>query len=827
MPKPCIGLIMSANSSVMSSYQSPHYSSALEQAVDRYPLQVTADRSLGEVITLMSQKQNYCILPQQSSTVDLDQLKDNIVAFSTETKAGCVLVVDDVSAPQSLLGVVTERDLLHLIAKEHSNGADSDFHQMPISEVMSSTPLTLTDSQEQDIFSALALFREHQIEHLPFIDQQGKVLGVITPERIRQVLQPSNILRIRRVVDEMSTDVVTAPSSTSILSLAQMMAAHQVGCVVIYASSTFDSRKSASSLTQSRLTPVGIVTAHDIIQAQFLELNLAQISAEQIMGLSIFSLKPNDSLWTAHQEMQKRHLQWLLVCGDDGKLLGLITQISLLRMLDPTEMYRVVRNLQQSVYQLQLEKLELLRNRNVELGKQVQKRTAELNDQLQRERLMTKISLQIHQSLNLAEILSTTAVEVQQVLEVDRVVIYQISPAQEGEMVAEAVAPQWRSLSGSVLNQSVIDNYLAIFATDYVYTLNCLSAAKITPEEKQRLEQYQIQAYLVVPILQDGQLWGMIGAHQCSQSREWQTSELNLMRQLATQLAIATQQAQLYEQVQALNTDLEQQVHERTLELQEKIKELEELNCLKDAFVSTVSHELRTPLTNMKMAIKMLGIRTKELLPDDDRHQKYLEILDSECAREINLVNDLLDLQRLEVNSNHISRISVDLLTLTAPLIQSFKSRANKRKQVLNVNFSDQIPTIYTNPDSLERIIVELLNNACKYTADGGEINLDIIEQQRIDAGEADQNCYVQLSVSNSAEIPPEELPKIFDKFYRIPNADPWEQGGTGLGLALVEKLVEQLDGKIEVMSQQGETTFRVTIPQGNLTEISTPNQTH
>ncbi len=804
----------------MSSYQSPHYSSALEQAVDRHPLQVTPDTSLAEVITLMSQQYNQCTLPQNHLEAD-GLVDDNTMPFN-ETRASCVLVVnsqtasttfhspskEDPSSSLSLLGVVSERDLLPLIARETLNSFQSKaFHQIRISEVMSPTPLTLTESEEQDIFSALSLFRQHQIHHLPVIDKQGRVVGIITPERIRRVLQPSNILRIRRVADEMSTDVVTAPSTTSVLSLAQMMATHQVSCIVIYSNPIFEGINPTQSSTQSRLTPVGIVTTQDVIQAQFLELDLAHISAEKIMGTSIFYLKPNDSLWTAHQEMQNRHLQWLLVCGDDGELLGLITQISLLRMLDPTEMYRVVKNLQQSVYQLQLEKLELLRNRNAELGQQVQERTAKLHEQLQRERLMMKISLQIHQSLNLDEILSTTVVEVQQVLEVDRVVIYQISSEQQGEMVAEAVAPQWQSLSGSVLEKSVIENYLKLFEADYVYALTHLLESEITPQEKERLEQYQIQACLVVPILQDGQLWGMIAAHQCSNPRQWQSSETNLMEQLATQLAIAIQQAQLYQTVQDLNTDLEKQVQDRTLELRQKIQELETLNRLKDTFVSTVSHELRTPLTNMKMAIRML-----ELVPASNRYQKYLEILDSECSREINLVNDLLDLQKLEASSDHISREYIDLSMLLKSILQSFHTRTEKRQQVLTVNHSAHIPAIYTNSDSLERIIVELLNNACKYTEDAGNIQLDVTYLEAVESAE-EQPPRIEFWISNSAEIPQQEIPKIFDRFYRIPNADPWQQGGTGLGLALVQKLVEQLNGTIEVTSDKGQTTFIVAMP--------------
>ncbi|MGB3536062.1 MAG: CBS domain-containing protein [Microcoleaceae cyanobacterium] len=789
----------------MQSYQPPHYSSALEQAIDRHPLQVTPDTSLGEVIALMSEQYNLCSVPLVSEPVASggSPINDESTSLDEIRSSSCVLVVH--AKTSALLGVVTERNVLQLIATGAlESPKDVASQRMKISEVMSTSPINLTESDEQDIFSALSLFRQHHIHHLPVLDRQGKLVGVVTPERIRQVLQPSNILRLRRVADEMSTDMVTAPMTTSVLNLAQMMSAHQVGCVVIY-----ESFASFNAFSDRRLTPVGLVSAQDIIQAQFLGLDLTELSTEEIMGTSLFYLKPNDSLWKAHQEMQKQHLQRLLVCGDEGELLGMITQISLLRMLDPTEMYRVVKNLQQSVYQLQLEKLDLLRSRNAKLEQQVQERTAKLHEQLQRERLMGKISLQIHQYLNLDEILNTTVAEVQQVLDVDRVVMYRVSSTQLGKMVAEAVGSGWRSLSGTVLEKSTIKNYLKVFETDYVYALTHLQEeTDITQQEKKFLTSSQVQACLVVPIFLDGQLWGMIAAHQCSHPRLWQSSETNLMRQLATQLAIAIQQAQLFQTVQDLNTDLEQQVQERTLQLQQKVQELQQLNRLKDDFIDTVSHELRTPLASMKLAIHMLN-----LVPDSGKADRYLKILESECSREINLVNDLLDLQKLEASSAPIAEEVIHLHQWLPQFIQPFHSRAEERQQVLEVNYLSDIQAIKTNQNTLERILAELLNNACKYTANQGQIELEIDCFEAVSDGLDVPTDQIQLKVSNSTEIAEQELPKIFDKFYRVPNADPWRQGGTGLGLALVQKLVEQLNGNITVTSKNSKTIFTIKLP--------------
>lgn len=787
-------------------YPAPQYSSALEQAVDRYPVTVTPDTSVAAAIALMGQLQNHCTFPQDIRK-EPDHSDTRTLVQPKGIRANCVLIVDQptsvgaavFSQPpdnSTLLGIFTPHDLLQLIATGIlDNPQEAPLHKIRIGEVMSNPSCQLTESEDQDIFAALSMFRQHQILHLPVLNSEGYLVGVVTPERIRQVLQPSNILRTRRVADEMITDVLTASVNTSVLNLAQMMATHQMSCVVIH-----------EKYQKQNLKPVGIVTAEDVVLAQFIELDLAQTQAIKIMGTPQFSLKAQDSLWVAHKEMQSRQVQRLLVCNNQGELQGIIAQMSLLRMLDPTEMYRVIKQLQQSVYQLQTEKMELLRSRNAQLEKQVQERTAQLHDQLQRERLLAKISLQIHQSLNLEEILNTTVSEVQSFLDADRVIIYQILNNGMGKLVAESVETGWRSLWDYQLTQAVVNHYQNAFENDYIYTVKNIHKAKLLPAEVERLSEQQIKAYLVVPILQDGQLWGTVEVHQCQHSRHWLPSETNLLQQLATQLAIAIYQAQLYQQVQALNTDLEQQVLDRTAELQRKVQELQQLNILKDEFLSTVSHELRTPLSNMKMAIYML-----KLAQDPKRQATYFDILENECSRETNLINDLLNLQKLEVANVPISLEILNLVNWIPRITQPFYSRTQQRQQVLTVEFAPDLPPVRTNTSSLERIIAELLNNACKYTPEEGEINLKLeIIETNSPLKTSDQ---LRLQISNQAQIPEQELPRIFDKFYRVQNADPWKQGGTGLGLALVEKLIEQLNGKIQVTSQDGWTTFTIDFP--------------
>ena len=235
--------------------------------------------------------------------------------------------------------------------------------------------------------------------------------------------------------------------------------------------------------------------------------------------------------------------------------------------------------------------------------------------------------------------------------------------------------------------------------------------------------------------------------------------------------------------------------------LEQQVQELQRVAQLKDDFLSTVSHELRSPMANIKMAIELLKISRSEAAS-----AQYLKILQTECARETNLINDLLDLQRLEAGAQTYHPEPINLNDWLPPIIQSFSERAETQQQSLSVELSEHAPVVVSDQPSLERIVVELVNNACKYTPPAGEIKVAVTWTAQ----------HFELVVDNSGtEIPAAELPRIFEKFYRVPQADPWKRGGTGLGLALVSKLVDYLGGKISVNSGSGHTTFTVQLPLG------------
>ena len=305
----------------------------LESAIDRDPLIVSANTSLVEAIALMGKAKG------TSCTVGKDNINSEFIA-TNQNRSGCALVIEN----EKLQGVITERDIVKLTAQE------LQFEGVKIGDVMTQPVVTLLESNFKDIFAALFLFRRYRIRHLPIVDEKDQLVGVISPETIRQSMRPANLLKLRKVADVMSKKIIHAPLTATVLSVAQLMAENRVSCVVI----------TEEDIQENILIPVGIITERDILQFQFLEAKLENLEAQHVMSTPLFLLNPEDSLLLAHQEMQHRKVRRLVVSWNWGQGLGIITQTSMLRIFDPMEMYGVIETLQSTVQQLELEKAELL-----------------------------------------------------------------------------------------------------------------------------------------------------------------------------------------------------------------------------------------------------------------------------------------------------------------------------------------------------------------------------------------------------------------------------------------------------------------------------------
>jgi signal transduction histidine kinase len=612
----------------------------------------------------------------------------------------------------------------------------------------------------------------------------------------------------------------------------------------------------------------------------------------------------------------------------------------------------------------------------------------------------------VHQSLDLSEMLTTTVAEVRQFLRADRVVIYQFLPDWRGEVVVEATSWGCPSILGKVIYDPCLEH---LWHLPYLQGQVSMIADRETVSSscyREMLIDLQVYANLVVPILQRDRLWGLLIAHDCTGPRQWQPTEIDLLQQLATPLAIAIHQSELYQQVQQLNANLEAQVLQRTAQLRqafefeamlkritEKVRdsldehqilqtavqelaeglavqscdtgiydlqqqtstiaheyvrsdrvvpvqgrvismadypelyptllqgrwlhfcwrspecaekfnircirtyytalvhplvddqdvlgdlwlyrigdewfqedeirlvqqvatqcaiairqarlyhatqaqviELARLNQLKDDFLCTISHELRTPISHISMATQMLELQLQRLGLLDDATAalpQALDLIKQESQREIELINRLLELSRLEAETEPLVLSTLDPQIWLQHVVEPFLVQIRHHNQQLIVDIPADLPPLTTDFADLERILTELLTNAYKYSPAGETITLSarlLTPSTDLD-GPSSETCAetcaetsdtppriassaLQLSISNTGvEIPLSEQARIFDKFYRIPNNDPWRYEGTGLGLALVKKWTERLGATIQVNSSAGKIVFTVQLP--------------
>lgn len=192
-----------------------------------------------------------------------------------------------------------------------------------------------------------------------------------------------------------------------------------------------------------------------------------------------------------------------------------------------------------------------------------------LQQQMQQEYLLSEIAQNIRQSLHLGEVLSRTVHRVRDYLMADRVVIFRFRPNWQGDVITESVAQGWMPiLSTTIYDPCFSDRYIEPYRQGHISALSNIEQANLEPCYVELLQQFQVKANLVVPILQGDSLWGLLIAHQCSAPRHWQETEISLLRRLATQVGIAIQQSELYEQTR--QQLLERERMQRVLEENEE-----------------------------------------------------------------------------------------------------------------------------------------------------------------------------------------------------------------------------------------------------------------
>ena len=348
---------------------------------------------------------------------------------------------------------------------------------------------------------------------------------------------------------------------------------------------------------------------------------------------------------------------------------------------------------------------------------------------------------------------------------------------------------------------------------DVLYVADPAELQTTVVEMSQLLGTSEFPAIVMLPLENKGKPLGFL-VLQSRRSRHWSAQDIDFAKLVAGQVSSAIIQTETLRQVESIVEDRTAQL-QHSVDLQAKLYELNrkqierlrEMNKRMDEFLSTLSHELRTPLTSMMLAIRML--REATLTPD--RRSQYLNILEQQCAQETRLINDLLALQELETKQVLMQLQLIDLPSFMRDLEAGFAQQWNSKGLTLEMDLPSKL-AISTDVSSLNRVLVELLTNAGKYSDPSTRVSL------RVTQSIARQISIVIANIGGG--IPAEEMPYIFEKFRRCQGMTDNAVPGTGLGLALVKSLVQHLGGTVAAMSQPIEegttytTTFTVLLPK-------------
>ncbi len=428
---------------------------------------------------------------------------------------------------------------------------------------------------------------------------------------------------------------------------------------------------------------------------------------------------------------------------------------------------------------------------------------AQLRLTAERDRLLGEIALRIRRSLNLEEILDNTVREVRQFLQADRVFISWFEPSGRGEVVAESVDARWPATLGWQTDAAVYPEIEALVTDDHIRVVNDTSQIERSPFLKQYHDCYQVRAGIGVPILLGGRLVGLLIVNQCSGPRQWQTSEVDLIDQLATQVAIAIQQAELYQQVQKLNANLEQDVQARTHELQQKMQELEELSQLRDVFLHAVSHDLRTTVMGTLLVLKNLQTQPGDSVA---LSRAILERMIQCAEQQLSKLNSLSEVYALKTQGMMLNLEPLPLNTLIQSVLLDLEPLVATNQATVTNLAPLRLPLIRADATQLRRVFESLLTNALKHNPPGVGLTLQAaVETNWI-------RCTVQ---DDGVGLSPEQCDRLFE--LRLGGSQARQLTGISLGLYLCRQIVAAHGGAIGVDSEPGQgASFWFTIPLAN-----------
>ena len=405
------------------------------------------------------------------------------------------------------------------------------------------------------------------------------------------------------------------------------------------------------------------------------------------------------------------------------------------------------------------------------------------------QRLLASLTLKIRQSWQIEEILQTAVLEIQSILQAERVVFFRQLTGRLGKVIHEAVSPGFPAMQDEI----IVDKYCheAVrekYSDGSVFAYADVSAANFAPCYLEFLEQYHIRANLIVPIIlhREAELesppqpsvanpnqikvWGLLCVQQCSQPREWTADEIELLKQLGIQISVAIEQAQLREQ----ESQQRQQLAHSNAELEQ--------------FAYIASHDLQEPLQTIANYAKLLQRRYRNQL--DAKADKYIYYMVDGAQRMQTQIKDLLDYSRVGNQQKIFEPTDFHWVLQQA----SFNLRASIARNQATVT-ATKLPTLSADPAQMVQLFQNLISNAIKYRGTAPPVI-------QIEAQRQQQGWLFSIS-DNGIGIDPKYSDRIFQIFQRLHTQE--EYPGTGIGLAICRKIVERHGGQIWVESQLGQ----------------------
>lgn len=485
---------------------------------------------------------------------------------------------------------------------------------------------------------------------------------------------------------------------------------------------------------------------------------------------------------------------------------------------------------------------------------------AKLNTQTQQSLLLNQVITRIRYSLDLPAILETTVAQVREFLSADRLVLHQFeqldladlphssdNQTSDDHTSAQAelkdkrhshhhhATPNTNPNNGMVIGQCVHEGHVTYESRvsedipsvlDYAerqcfqpalsirdrYILGQPIAVDDVETQYQNtpcllafLRQAQVKSKIIAPIVVQGQLWGLLIAHQCTTHRHWEETEGLFLQHIAEHLAVAISQAALYHQLRAQTVRLESCVVERTQNLHDALMAAESANLTKGEFLSTMSHELRTPLTYIiGMSATLLRWSFGDL---SERQRSYLNTINHSGEQLLNIINDILEFAKVESGRSLLDFSDFSLSALIDNVVSHYRDLADKQgvKLTLTLNIGDESDRFRADAKRLEQILSNLIHNAIKFTPAAGCVSLNIWQEAQVTVFEINDT---------GIGIPESQRGLLFEKFKQLESPFQRQYSGTGLGLAMTKRLVELHGGSIHVDSTVGQgSTFTVRLP--------------